>query len=150
MELFPKYVEANLSNNEQITYKAKIHWYVYLTSILPFFMAFIVYQNKFLSAAFMFLAVCMMLKAYIYTQTTELAVTNMRIIAKVGWISRSSVELRHDKVESVMLDQSILGRILGFGTIFLHGTGSGITPLRDIDNPLEFRKHALDAIEKKS
>lgn len=150
MELFPKYIEANLANSEQILYKAQIHWYVYINAAVALILSIIVHQNKILSASFLFLAVCIAMKAHIYRCSTELAVTNMRIIAKVGWISRTSTELRHDKVESIMLDQTVMGRIMGFGTVLLHGTGSGITALKDIDNPLEFRKQALNAIEKKT
>jgi uncharacterized membrane protein YdbT with pleckstrin-like domain len=71
--------------------------------------------------------------------TTELAVTNRRIIYKRGFIRRHTIEMNMDKVESVDVDQSFWGRILNYGTIVVHGTGGGLEPLRRIDSPIEFR-----------
>ena len=71
--------------------------------------------------------------------TTEIDVTDRRIVYKRGFIRRHTVEMNTDKVESVDVDQSILGRMLNYGDITIRGTGVGIEPLRNIDAPLEFR-----------
>ena len=73
--------------------------------------------------------------------TTELAVTNRRVIYKRGFISRHTIEMNMDKVESVDVDQTILGRMMGYGNIVVRGTGSGLEPMRDIADPLTFRNH---------
>ena len=65
--------------------------------------------------------------------------TDRRIVYKRGFIRRHTVEMNMDKVESVDVDQSILGRMLNFGDITIRGTGVGIEPLHDVDAPLEFR-----------
>ena len=71
--------------------------------------------------------------------TTEVAVTDRRVIYKVGFIKRRTIEMHMDKIESVDVDQSILGRLLNYGDITIRGTGVGIEPLHNIDAPLEFR-----------
>lgn len=72
--------------------------------------------------------------------TSEFAITNKRIIIKVGLISRRTLEMNLNKIESVNVDQGILGRILGYGTIVVIGTGGTREPFASISNPIEFRK----------
>jgi len=79
--------------------------------------------------------------------STELAVTSKRVIAKFGFIRRNTVELNHSKVESFHVEQGVLGRILGFGTLHINGTGGGITPIPNISDPLGFRRRAMEAID---
>jgi uncharacterized membrane protein YdbT with pleckstrin-like domain len=73
--------------------------------------------------------------------TTEVAVTNRRVISKTGFIKRRTVEMHMDKVESVDVDQTILGRLFNYGDITIRGTGETLERLRMIDRPLEFRNH---------
>jgi uncharacterized membrane protein YdbT with pleckstrin-like domain len=68
-------------------------------------------------------------------------VTNRRIIYKTGFIRRQTNEMHMDKVESVRVDQSVLGRILDYGNVNILGTGEGFEPLWSIDAPLELRNH---------
>lgn len=70
---------------------------------------------------------------------TEIAVTNNRIILKRGFIRRHTIEMNMDKVESVDVDQSLLGRLFNYGDITVRGVGTGFEPLRMVDNPLAFR-----------
>ena len=92
-------------------------------------------------------AIYSLIKALITKATTELAITSKRVIAKFGLIRRNTVELNHSKVESLNVDQSILGRILGFGTLVINGTGGGKTPIPSIDSPLEFRREAMQVVD---
>jgi uncharacterized membrane protein YdbT with pleckstrin-like domain len=71
--------------------------------------------------------------------TTELAVTDRRVIYKSGLVSRHTLEMNRSKVESVDVDQNVLGRVLGFGTIVVRGTGGSLEPIRLIRDPLHFR-----------
>ena len=76
--------------------------------------------------------------------TTERVLTDSRYIQKTGWISRDTEEISIYKIEEVDLSQSILGRILGYGSISVSGTGSGNIFLKSIDDPLIFQKHLND------
>ena len=88
------------------------------------------------------------LKALLTKLTTELGVTNKRVIAKQGWIRRDTTELNHSKVESFAVDQSIAGRIFGFGTVTIQGTGGGKTPIKNIDDPMRLRLEAMQVIDQ--
>ena len=68
---------------------------------------------------------------------TEIAVTNRRVIYKTGLIRRQTNEMNMDKVESVQIDQSILGRMLDYGNVTILGTGEGFETLRTIASPIE-------------
>ena len=81
------------------------------------------------------------LRAFIRRAATELAVTDHRVIYKTGLLSRHTIEMNRDKVESVDVDQSLLGRILGYGTVIVRGTGGSLEPMRNIGDPLTFRTH---------
>jgi len=87
-------------------------------------------------------------KALIFKISTELVVTTKRVIAKFGFIKRTTMELNHSKVESLSVDQDIIQRILNAGTITVHGTGGGKTPIPNIDEPLVFRTNAVATIDK--
>jgi uncharacterized membrane protein YdbT with pleckstrin-like domain len=76
---------------------------------------------------------------------TEVAVTDRRIIYKIGFIKRRTVEMHMDKVESVDVDQTILGRMLNYGDITIRGTGETMETLRTIDHPLDLRNHITAA-----
>ena len=147
---------------EQVIYMSKIHWAIFLTPV-----AWILASRVMASAAeaantaepasgdmVSIVSIVMLawgiyglLLALIYKWTTEMAVTTKRIIAKQGLIRRKTTELNHSKVESFAVDQSILGRILGYGTVTIQGTGGGKTPINGIDDPLAFRREAMQVID---
>jgi len=79
--------------------------------------------------------------ALIRRATTELAVTDRRVIYKSGLLARHTLEMNRSKVESVDVDQSLLGRLLGFGTIIVRGTGGSLEPIAMVGDPLTFRSH---------
>ena len=81
------------------------------------------------------------LGAFIRRATTELAVTDHRVIYKTGLLSRHTIEMNRDKVESVDVDQTVAGRIFGYGTIVVRGTGGSLEPIRNIADPLTFRSY---------
>jgi len=83
--------------------------------------------------------------AYIRYKTTELAFTNKRVIAKFGFISRKTVELNINKVESIQVDQGILGRIFNFGTLVISGAGNPQAPILGISNPMGFRRAFMES-----
>ncbi|GAA5161019.1 PH domain-containing protein [Viridibacterium curvum] len=83
--------------------------------------------------------------AYVRYKTTELAITTRRVIVKSGFIRRSTVEININKVESIQVDQEVLGRIFNFGTLIISGAGSPQAPITGISNPMEFRKAFIEA-----
>jgi uncharacterized membrane protein YdbT with pleckstrin-like domain len=85
---------------------------------------------------------------WILYKTTEIAITNKRIIAKFGFISRSTIEINLPKVESVQVDQGVMGRMLDYGTIIVSGAGTPNLSIPGAAEPLEFRKHFMEATDR--
>jgi uncharacterized membrane protein YdbT with pleckstrin-like domain len=85
---------------------------------------------------------------WIVYKTTEIAITNKRIIAKFGFISRSTIEINLPKVESVQVDQGVMGRMLDYGTIIIAGAGTPSLSIPGAADPLEFRKHFMEATDR--
>jgi len=97
------------------------------------------------------LGVLVIVIALIRRSSTELAVTNRRVIAKFGWIARRTVEMNLAKIESVRVEQTVMGRLFGFGSIILTGTGATMDPIRFIADPIAFRQAiqaATDALPR--
>jgi uncharacterized membrane protein YdbT with pleckstrin-like domain len=86
-----------------------------------------------------FVAVALLVQEWFRWWITEIAVTNRRVIYKKGFIRRQTNEMNMHKVESVQVYQSILGRMLGYGTVTILGTGAGFETLRTIAGPIELR-----------
>jgi uncharacterized membrane protein YdbT with pleckstrin-like domain len=80
-------------------------------------------------------------RAFIRRASTELAVTDQRVIYKTGLLARHTLEMNRGKVESVAVDQTLLGRLFGYGTVIVRGTGSTLEPIRNISDPLTFRSY---------
>ncbi|ABM04297.1 membrane-flanked domain protein [Psychromonas ingrahamii 37] len=140
------YVNNNLMSNEDVIYEAKIHWFIFVPSAVLFLLG-IIYSTDGAGGILFLIAIILFVRAIIAKATTELAITSKRVIAKTGLISRSTIELNHSKVESFNIDQSIFGRLFGYGTLVINGTGGGKTPISNIDAPLEFRKNAMSTID---
>jgi len=83
--------------------------------------------------------------AYVRIKSTELAVTSKRLIVKHGFIRRSTIEINLSKVESIQVDQEMLGRMLNFGTLVISGTGTSHAPIPGIADPMAFRKAFIEA-----
>ena len=97
------------------------------------------------------LGVLVIVVAIVRRNSTELAVTNRRVIAKFGLIARRTVEMNLAKIESVRVEQSVMGRLFGFGSLIVTGTGATMDPIRYIVDPIGFRRAiqaATDALPK--
>lgn len=142
------YVQSNLMPNEEVIATGKLHWWAYAPSgALAAFGLMLMAGSPVFGGVMLIAALMLMVKAWINTISTELAITNRRVIAKFGFIRRSTIELLHKNVESFHVDQGVMGRILNFGTIVVNGTGGVRTPIPNIAAPLEFRRQALSTIE---
>jgi uncharacterized membrane protein YdbT with pleckstrin-like domain len=149
-----KYVDQVLQPGERVIYATSLHWFVYLRAIQMVLLAsvcviaanmadqvYIVLAFKVLALVFGVIAIVSALRALIRRVTTELAVTDRRVIYKTGVFQRHSMEMNVSKVETVGVNQSILGRILGYGTVVVRGTGGSFEPIPYIGDPLNFRSH---------
>jgi uncharacterized membrane protein YdbT with pleckstrin-like domain len=147
------YVQRVLQPDETVIHQSRLHPLIFLPALvlLVIAVALLVASAQFAgdislafkAAAAMFglLALASWARAAIRRATTELAVTDRRVIYKSGLLARHTLEMNRSKVESVDVDQSILGRIFGFGTIIVRGTGGSLEPIRMISDPLTFRSH---------
>jgi len=151
-----RYVKRVLQPDEAIVLAARLHWRIYTRCALYFAVGailavlattvsspqpYFILALKIAAAAFLLLACSAGLRAFVRRATTEFAITDHRIIYKTGLWRRHTLEMNRAKVESVDVDQSILGRILDYGTIIVRGTGGSLEPIRDIAEPLTFRTH---------
>lgn len=86
--------------------------------------------------------------AYIRYMTTELAITTKRVIVKSGFIRRRTIEININKVETIQVDQEILGRMFNFGTLVISGAGNPQAPIAGISGPMEFRRAFIEAQDR--
>ena len=137
---------------EQIEYRANLHWLVFILPTLLFIAAIWLFFSlggniaKFLALILIVGVLVTGLIAVIERMTSEFAVTNKRVLIKTGLIRRHSLETLLSKIESIGVAQSILGRILGFGTIVISGTGGSKEPFHKIADPMQFRRRVQEQI----
>jgi len=124
------YIENSLIKDEKILSQANISMW----SLFHLFLLGVILLPLFGFGLVFFLI------AYIRFKSTELAITNKRVIAKFGFISRSTVEINLPKIESIQVHQGIFGRIFNYGSLVISGAGSPKAPIPGIAQPLEFRK----------
>ncbi|OGK82677.1 MAG: hypothetical protein A2X52_14845 [Candidatus Rokubacteria bacterium GWC2_70_16] len=137
------YVEQNLMPGEKVTYRATLHWIIYVVPVLLGVLGLILLLSPpFVGFGVGVLVVSgfLALSRWITARTSEFAVTNKRVIIKVGLIRRHTLELLLSKVEIIGVDQGMTGRIVGYGSIVVIGTGGTKEPFKNIAAPLEFRK----------
>ena len=94
------------------------------------------------------LGIIIILSAVFTYISTELAVTNKRVVAKTGFIKRSTIELNLSKVESIQVHQGLFGRILNYGSLVVSGAGNPQAPIPNIADPMSFRRLATEAQEQ--
>ena len=146
------YVDSILEPGEQVVYRTSVSWTVFgqaiglaIAALVLLFVATNLIGTgleAFLLAIVVILAALALasfIRAWFRRMTTEIAVTARRIILKKGFIRRHTVEMNMQKVESVDVDQSLLGRIFNYGNVTVRGTGSTFETIRKIDSPLKLR-----------
>ncbi len=137
------YLKQVLQPGETVRYEGSVHWIIYFPAVafaLLGAVATIFGPPGWIAAAFLFLvALGFALHAWFRRWTTEIAVTDRRVIWSRGFISRKSVEVHMDKIESVDVDQSVLGRLVDYGTVTVNGTGTTMETLPLVERPFAFR-----------
>ena len=158
------YVEENLTSGEQVVYKTGLHWIVLFW---PVFFAvlfgipglFILLGSIFTKdkdaggiaiAGLLWLVVAgvFVLFGYLRRKATEIAVTNKRIVIKTGLLTRRTFELLLSKVESIGVEEGLLGRSLGYGLAVVRGTGGTPEPFKNVALPQELRRQVQQAEQK--
>lgn len=153
------YVIGTLSKDEEIKEVAHLHWINYITVILCLALAVICIalcfsfdakNNQFLyiifgipTTVFTFSGLVFLLRIF----TTEMVVTNKRVVCRTGVISVHTEELKIGRIESVEIKQSILGRIFGYGSLWFSGTGTSKVLFPNIIDPRGIKSRMEDVIK---
>ena len=155
------YVNENLIQGEKVTYRAPLHWKVLtgpvLVSVLMLAAAIGAFKQAWSAAGtsrgfliagaiLLLISAILIVRAWITISSAEFAVTNRRVILKTGFIHNKTAEMFLSKIESVVVEQTIFGRIFGYGSIELRGTGGSLEPFSNISRPLEFRRQIQEQI----
>jgi len=161
------YVESNLVPGEVVIYQTRLHWIVMLghiviclllgsLGVLLLYYAFSQtgIENGSLhimeggGVALVVCGIVAILMGMVRRNATEMAVTNRRVVIKTGLTSRKTIEMLLNKVESIEVSETAFGRMLGYGTIVVIGTGGTPEPFQRVAHPLEFRSQVQQQIEK--
>lgn len=160
------YIEQTLVPGEEIIFRTKPAWIIFTAPLGWLFLAILILflgpHYSFINSSifgrytlvdlFGFFAIIAALfsgiGAFINYQTSEFGITNRRILMKVGFISRISLEILLQRVESIQVYQSITGRIFNYGTIIISGIGGSKDPFPNIPDPLLFRHYAQQQLDK--
>ena len=159
------YVEKNLISGEKLMYRTGVHWSVLFGAAVVAVIvggagvAILAYRNDIAGhgipvngteiAGMALVAVAAIFFGYrvVKKNATEIAVTDRRVIIKTGMTSRRSLEIMLAKVESIGIDETLMGRMLGYGTVVIHGTGGTPEPFTKIAHPSEFRMAVQQQID---
>lgn len=141
------YVEDQLLPGERVKYRAHLHKLIFilpglfvLLAIVGAILTFTAADSVWGALALLVLGAIPLLIALIKYKSSEFAVTDKRVIIKVGFIKRRTLETMLGKVEGIGVEQGVLGRLFGFGTMTVTGTGGTKEPFPNIARPLEFRR----------
>jgi membrane protein YdbS with pleckstrin-like domain len=137
------YVESNLLPNEEINYRARLHRIIYFFPTCLFIAAVLVALaggGWIAGGVLAAIGLVLFVPPWIRSASSEFVITNKRVLIKVGLIRRHSLELLLSKVEGIGVDQGVLGRVLGYGTITVSGVGGTKEAFPMISDPLEFRR----------
>jgi acyl-coenzyme A synthetase/AMP-(fatty) acid ligase len=162
------YVESNLVPGETAIYQTRLHWIVMLGHIFfgclllglpgvllldyaltqPGVDSRTVHVIEGGGIALVVAAVVVILVGMVRRNATEMAVTNRRVVIKTGVAGRKTIEMLLNKVESIEVTETATGRMLGYGSIVVIGTGGTPEPFHRVAHPLEFRSQVQQQIEK--
>ena len=147
-----RYIDEILQPGEKVLYSTNVHWVFYLPAIAAWILALVLLVLSRATATEGIILLCLSAsavvaivalywtaKAWFHRWITETDVTNLRVVHKTGFIKRRTFEMSLDKVESVDVNQSILGRILNYGDVTILGVGEGMETISTIASPLAFR-----------
>lgn len=154
------YIQKNLMVNERIVFSTKLNWTLYIKPLVIILIGMVLFAenshtiNGFIlywfGIIFLIIGVFSTVLTYFKIKTFEFAVTNKRVLIKHGILRTQSFEIMLNKVEAIYVEQNIIDRIVNSGTIIIKGTGGSQNPLRNVDNPFQFRIAVNEQIENLS
>ena len=149
------YVERNLLPDERVVYKTRLHWVVFLKPlgltllgvVLTALLARVQEPSRLWwgGAVVLLAGLLWALAHFVQVMSSEFAVTTMRLVLKVGFISRYTTELLLTKVETIGVEQGLAGRLLGYGDLIVTGTGGAREVFQRVRDPVAFRNHVQQA-----
>jgi hypothetical protein len=161
------YIEASLVPGETVVYRTRLHWIVMLRHILLALLLFAVsgvllsyyYHHPQLgntdkhlteggAAALLLCGLVAIFAGAVRRNATEMAVTTRRVVVKQGLVSRKTIEMLLNKIETIEVSEPMTGRVLGYGSITMVGTGGTSEPFHRIAHPLQFRGEVQQQLEK--
>lgn len=149
------YVKKVLISGEKLLHTGHVSWWTQFGSLATSLLLLagaltwqILRPTPILPLLLLVIAGVIALVAYIKQRSTELAITNKRIIVKRGFIRRDTIEINLVKVESLQVEQNLLGRMLNFGDIIVSAGGGPMAPVHGIADPLVFRRHFNEATDQ--
>ena len=131
------YIDDSIVEGETLFHRARVSWWSQFGLLLLGIITLVVG-----------IGLIFLIWAWIRVRSTEVAITNRRVIAKFGFVKRHTVEINLDKVEALKVEQGVMGRFLNFGTIFISGAGTSVAPFPDIADPLVFRRKFMEATNR--
>jgi uncharacterized membrane protein YdbT with pleckstrin-like domain len=160
------YLDSNLIPGETVIYRTRLHWIVMLWHVIIGCLLLVVPGLVVLYFAFsqsdsgtshvmegagvalLIAGLVVVLMGVVRRNATEMAVTTRRVVIKTGLASRNTIEMLLNKVESIEVNETTMGRMLGYGTITIIGTGGTLEPFHQLAHPLTFRSQVQQQIEK--
>ena len=151
------YIDSNLLAGEQVVYRTRLHWLLFRTPVL--FTAVVLLPSAWFLANGawsrfawipLVLGLLILLVTFIKRQSSDFAVTNKRVMMKVGVLSTRSVELLLNKIEAIAVNQSFIGRALSYGDIIITGSGGTRETFSRIQGPLAFRRAVQSVTDTQS
>lgn len=159
------YIDKNLIEGETVIYEARLHWVLFLKPMILTFIFIAIAAALFYFAAesinpdsttlmrriggvLIVLAIIPVVVGAFRRSSREYAVTNKRVVMQIGVMGRMTEEVFLNKVESIGVDQTVMGRMLGYGTVTIRGTGGSFEPFELVSAPLELRRQIQEQIGK--
>ena len=160
------YVEKHLISGETVQYQTKLHWIVMLGHVVIAAVLALIGVGllvtpwssvngslvsyaavlRWAGAVFLVIAAIFLAIGVVRRGATVMALTNKRVIVKTGLASRRTIELLLSRIESVVVEEPALGRVLGYGTVIIRGTGGTPETFEKIYHPLQFREQVQSQI----
>lgn len=159
------FVERHLIAGETVQYETRLHWVVMfqhvvgavLLDLLAIALLIFSFRARHTPGAPSTLLIWIAVAAFLFSgiavasgaikrSATEMALTNKRVIVKTGIVTRRTIELMLTRIESIVVEEPTIGRMLGFGTVIIRGTGGTPEVFEKIANPLEFRERVQSQI----
>lgn len=144
------FIDQNLMSNERVVYRTRLHWIHFLTPAVLLLLGVLLVRDPDAGGLGSFLLALGLVFGAVRTiayLTSEFGVTSRRVLIKTGVVRRDSVETLLTKVEGISVNQGVLGRLLGYGTITIHGTGGSRSRFKKIASALVFRQKVQEQIE---